>query len=198
MVVAMPLVRIPEGLNDTHFDKIREIQGKILVDLGTKGARRVGTRLNKTDIVFPSPVFVGILEDATMRADRRRGADPDPGHERFMNADFSVMYNRTVSDPQGNFQERDWNIECDCYEKTLGGLKSEGNRNKGGVRYQSFIAIRVADGVKKRSVGILGVSFDEKPVNMGDVEAAMIRWAQSNSDLVQYLTNTFKLGGPLF
>ncbi len=192
----MALVRIPEGLNHAHFDKIREIQENILSDI--KGARRVGIRLNKTDTTYPSPVFVGILEDATMRTDRVRRGGVDPGHERFRNEDFSVIYNQTVSDPQGKYWERDWNEDNDCYEKTLGGLRKQGNNDKGGVRYQIFIAIRIADGACKRSIGILGIGLDEKPQDMRDVGAAMIRWAQSNSELVQHITNTYKLGGPLF
>ena len=204
MALAMPLVKIPGGLNLAHFSKIREIQQDILNDLANTGARRVGSRLNKTDKVYPSPVFVGILEDAAMRADREKRYEADPGVYRLLDDDFSVMYNRTVSDPQGEFQGRDWNIESDRYEKTLG----DPSLNRKGVKYQSFIAIRVHEGQQKRSVGILSVGFNEKPEVhiMKEVQNKMKYYAKNvkhdsqlpDSPLVEYLRETFELGGPLY
>jgi len=197
----MALVRIPGGITLDHFSNIRNIQVEILTDLEIRrtGAKRLVNRLNNSERNDPSPVFVGIIEDKDVSNTREQRNEPDPGLYRFGDDNYSVIYKETVSDPLGNILERDWNPTKDYYEKS--GTAAKALTFESGLMYQRFIAIRIREAEKIRSVGTLTVAFDKNPVGqtMEVVRDRMKFYAQSlDSPLVKYLQNTFRLGGPTF
>ena len=193
--------KIPADLRcDPHYTEIREYLVKILGDLRTTGARRVVCRINKSDIDEPAPVFAGIVEveDNEVRVRRAKKNQPDQGLYRFTDDNPSVVYNETVSKSKpGQVVWRDWREQLP--EKQHGKRYHSAKALcylQSGLRYQSFLAIRVGG----RFVGTVTLAFPEAPKGKvkTEVEQKMKKWAQTDSPLVEYLQSTFRLGGPTF
>jgi hypothetical protein len=193
---------IPGGLQDPHFYAIKGFLHTILNELRAKetGARRVVTRLNRSNQAQPSPIFVGVVEDdAITDLRRQQGHAPphgDVGKDRFNKRDPnpSVVYSETVNDATGAIKQRTWNGQSS--EKTPGAKQMGKSAN---CTFQRFIAIRIPVGNQHRHVGTLTVGFDQDPTGqkMADVERTMKDWAQRDqSEFVKYLKDTFNLNGP--
>ena len=191
-------VNIPDGLADVHFGAIKGFLERILVELtdaGT-GARRVVSRLNRTDKGEASPVFVGVVEDDDTIALRRQQGVPngDVGKMRFKDENESTVYEHTVKNAAGAIVSRHWNGASG--EKKP---RAQQMGKKANCLHQRFIAIRIPVGNQHQHVGTITVGFGQNPNNpqMTKVKAIMEKWAQSaQSDYVNHLKNTFNLNGP--
>ena len=193
-------VNIPDGLDvNVHFGDIKGFLERILVELrdaGT-GARRVVSRLNRTDKAQASPVFVGVVEDVQIIDLRKQQGIPDGdvGKMRFKDENESKVYEQTVKNAAGAIVQRHWNGASG--EKTPGAKQMGKGAN---CLHQRFIAIRIpVANNKNQHVGTITVGFGQNPNNpqMTKVKAIMEKWAQSaQSEYVNHLKNTFNLNGP--
>lgn len=202
---------IPGGITPEHFMEIRRYLLTILEqltprpapsDLTDKGALEVNMRLNDTDAgETSSPVFAGWVENDISVAQREQENDADPGLYRFGDENWSVIYDETLRAGRGVFKERDWHRQFG--EKTSG---AKGTAKKRGVNYQKFIGIIVPDPTdnsptRSRCVGTLVTGYSERPTGgtQAHIESIMRHWAvNSDSPLVKYLQNNFRLSGPTF
>jgi hypothetical protein len=194
----MPPVNIPDGLQDPHFGPVKGLLQRILNELKAAGAKRVVTRVNRSDKDIASPVFVGVVEDADIIVQRRRDRVPDGdvGKLRFKDDNQSKVYNDTVNDPTGAIVVRHWNGDK---PPRIPGANPRGMGKIAGCVHQRFIAMRIRDGAQHRHVGTLTVGFIEPP-DMATVGPIMKKWAQDeqNSDLIKHLKAAFNLNGPRF
>ena len=192
-------VNVPDGLQENpHFDDIKGFLQKILKELRDEGtgAKRVVSRLNRSDQAQASPVFVGVVEDVDIIALRIQQGIPngDVGKKRFKDDNPSTVYEQTVKNAAGAIVSRHWNGASS--EKTAG-AKQMGSSAK--CFDQRFIAIQIPAGNNKHQhVGTITVGFDQDPnPQMAKVRAITEKWAQSaQSDYVKHLKNTFSLNGP--
>jgi hypothetical protein len=201
----MPPVKIPAGLQDSHFFAIKGFLHTILNELRFKqtGARRVVTRLNDSDEALASPVFIGVVEDDAITDVRRQHGHAPPhgdvGKLRFKDKNPSQVYKDTVNNPTGAIVSKHWNGD---QPQPIPGGNPRGLGKKATCVHQRFIAIRIADGAQHRHVGTITVGFTEPPPDaqqMAKVKQTMEDWAQkAQSDYVKYLKDTFILNGPTF
>ena len=192
-------VDIPGGLDvNVHFGKIQGFLQRILDELtaaGT-GARRVVSRLNRSDKAVASPIFVGVVEDDdTIEVRKHHGNPPDGnvGKKRFKDENPSDVYGETVNNVLGDIVTRHWN-------GTSGEKKPRAQQmgKKANCLHQRFIAIRIPVGSKHQHVGTITVGFCHNPdPQITKVRAIMEKWAQSaQSEYVKHLQATFNLNGP--
>ena len=187
--------KIPGSITVEIFVKIRGFLGQILKELEATGAKRVVTRLNRSDSTKPAPYFVGIMEDSELVTRRAARNEPDAGLFRFGDDNPSEVYNETVCNPPGKMIQRNWKTKD--YEEKSGNAKALSHEI--GCDYQRFIAIRVpVAGDKHQNVGTITVGFKNNPASPR-VQAIMKKWAQDpNSEFVKYLRANFILNGPKY
>jgi hypothetical protein len=190
MAVAAGNVPVPAGLTDSHFKEIQGYLAKLLGELQKEGAKRVTSRINYSDTDNPAPVWAGNVEDNDIKILRR---DFDPGKVRFGQSNRSAVYEEAVMDPNGSIIERDWGQSLP--EKSKGGYTGHALGPKAGCRYQVFIAVRIKHEGGFRHIATITAGF-EKPSNMNAIRPIMQKWATDGSPYVEYLKNTFILGGP--
>lgn len=197
-------LNIPQDLQANHYTKIRGFLGQILKQLKARGtgAKRVVSRLNRSDRQDPAPVFVGVLEDSGCSEIRKEQGYPrsgDVGRLRFKDENPSKVYAEALNDPQGAIRTRDWNSPGHDREKREApGSKSMGVR--AGCVHQRFIAIRIPDQAGHCHVGTITVGFCKNPSRRQEreVEKILRHWSQEDSKYVQYLKDNFTLNGPTF
>ena len=191
-------VDIPGGLQENpHLGDIKGFLQRILVELtaaGT-GARRVVSRLNRSDSNGAAPVFVGVVEDNDTIALRIQQGVPngDVGKMRFKDVNESTVYEHTVKNAAGTIVSRHWNGASS--EKKP---RAQHMGKKANCLHQRFIAIRIPVGNQHQHVGTITVGFGQDPnPHIPDIQRIMKNWAQSaQSDYVKHLKNTFNLNGP--
>lgn len=178
---------------DITLDAFGAIRGHLLEILKVTGAAVVNVRLNKTGIAAPAPVFVGWVEDDTLKKRRGGRNEPDPGFSRLGDTITSQEYTDTLA-AQGTILERDWCVSLDQKSPDQKALLP-----RAGVMYQKLIGIIVQEGSVRRCVGALNVGFRRRPdaQTMQKAEKLIRHWAQDQgSKLVASLKQNFEFGGP--
>jgi hypothetical protein len=191
--------RIPVDVSFEHYMGIKSILEHALQDF----ERTIGhepkwltCRLNRcgtasTDDAF----FLGWVENRSLRRIRIALNMPDPGLFRFMDAVHGETYKKALASPNEVIRQS-WTSGKFVKAPPLQELKlyREGgfyNLRSGRETCRQSIAIRVGD----RYVGTLNTGLSKDP--KGALDDKFIAWSQSaTSELVQYLRNEFKLGGP--
>lgn len=185
--------RIPGELNNGHFFQIKGILKTVLEELSPWGARRVTSRLNRSDQNVAAPVWVGVVESDDIVVGRGTRSEPhDIGRNNFRDEHKSTVYAQALA-AKGQVIERSWDQDADRNEKDSSpGAKKFGP--KANCNYQRFIAIKMGG----KCVGTLTVGFDQKPgpALVNQIDGILGRWAQTdNSEYVKYLRD-FSVNGP--
>lgn len=177
-------------ITSKDFETMRD---HLLAILKDTGAAVVNMRLNETGRQDPAPVFVGWVEDETLRKRRRDRREPDPGFTRFGDTVAAKEYTETIS-AKGVIQDRDWRERL--HEKSP---EQKALVPRAGVMDQKLIGIIAQEGNVRRCVGTLNLGFRKRPDAQAvqKAEKVMRHWAQDqNSKLVTFLKTNFQLGGP--
>jgi hypothetical protein len=194
--------KIPEEITQDDFKDIRQHLETVLKELtsGKTDAMIVNMRLNKTGTEDPAPVFVGWVEDETLKKLRVKRKEKDPGSSRLKDTVPATEYTETLK-AKGVIQERDW-----CALKDGRATLAEKSPQqkalvpRAGLMYQRLIGIVVQDGSVSRSVGTMNLAFPKKPADqlIQNADNIMKTWAtnQEKSKLIQFLRDNFQLGGP--
>jgi hypothetical protein len=82
----------------------------LAIDSPGTGARRVVSRLNRSDQAQASPVFVGVFEDDSMIALRKQNGIPngDVGKMRFKDENPSKVYEEAVKKAGAIIEDIEW------------------------------------------------------------------------------------------
>ncbi|HXV84511.1 MAG TPA: hypothetical protein VEG60_32070 [Candidatus Binatia bacterium] len=190
MAVAAGRVDIPDGLDPRFQPEIEKYLNQALDELRKMGAKRVTSRLNYSNTEKAIPCWGGTVEDQSIQLLRRF----DAGRVRFGQSNRSKVYEQAVTDDKGQIHERDWGQKLP--EKSEDGYgPGQALGPKAGCRYQLFIALRIKHDSGFQHVGSLTVAFEKEP-DKNAVGPVMQKWATDGSPYVEYLKNTFNLGGP--
>lgn len=185
-------ISIPDGLKDDHFTRIEKLLKGFLKELARTGAKRVTSRLNRSDTQQASPVWVGTWESQQIMDGRVRRREPTYlGGARYKHENRSPVYAEALNDNAGDVIWKNWR------NPQSRGENPQVQYGPGArCMFQAFVAIRIPEGSQHRHVGTLTAGFMENP-NRDQVERIMKKWAQKNSSYVRYLKKQFRLGGPL-
>lgn len=191
----MARAKIPGGVTPEHFLEINNFLGQFLQDVKdvAKGAKPMwaSCRLNESrdDI---SPVFIGWVEDDSLKERRLKRNEPHPGLFRFGDDHYSEIFDDCVKHP-GVIKKRDW--KRDLAHPVRGQWMNNAKMLSVGlnVMYRRSIGIKG----QKSAVGTINVGFDADPSKVdGAVGRVMKKWAGRSSALVGYLRDHFELGEP--
>jgi hypothetical protein len=208
--------RIPGGITPEHFLEINRILEMILRDIETEleavqtarkqtylddeKPKELHIRLNESDKPWPFAVFVGWVESEDVRNKRQDWNHPHPGLQRFGHDVYSEIYGEAFRyandpDPKNHFRYRDWGAG-EILEKRS---EEKATDPKSGNNFQTCLAIVIDD----HAVGTLVVGFRQRPADelFERTKQLLGEWARepassSRNGLVEYLKNTFELGGP--
>ena len=190
---------IPIDVSFEHYIAVKSILEHALEDF----ERTIGhepkwltCRLNQsgrtsTDNAF----FLGWVENRSLRKIRIGLDKPDPGLFRFMDPVHGDTYKKALASPTEIFRQS-WTSGARGKQSPLQELKlyRDGgfyNLTSGRETCRQSIAIKVGN----QFVGTLNAGLSRDPGYALDDK--FIEWSQSaTSELVQYLKNEFKLGGP--
>jgi len=190
--MAVGKAEIPDDLDPKFQPEIEGFLKQVLGELQKIGAERVTSRLNYSNTEKPVPVWAGTVEGKGIEFLRRF----EPGKVRFGQSNRSKAYQDAVMEPKGQLIKRDWGQ--DLPEKSEDGYgPGQALGPKAGGRYQLFIALRIKEGNRYRHPGTLTASFKKEP-DLNAVGPIMQKWATDGSNYVEYLKNTFNLGGPIY
>jgi len=191
----MARVKIPGGVTPEHFLEINNLLVQFLKDVKevARNARPMwaSCRLNESrdDI---SPVFVGWVEDDSLRERRLKRNEPHPGLFRFGDDHYSEVFEDCVKQP-GVVKKRDWKQDLDHPVKGQWMVNAKKISVGMGVMYRRSIGIKV----EKCAAGTINVGFAGDPTKVdGAVGRVLKKWAGPNSELVSYLRDQFELRGP--
>ena len=193
----MPGAKIPADLTCTIRDEINKILEVILDELQKLiGADElfVNCRLNRSDQkTGPSPFCVGWVESGGLKKKREAVGLDDPAITRFLDNHLSPVYAECISDRTKSVNSRDYGIsKTIAAEKVVG---SQGYDVALGQFYRRYACI-ITDG---RRTGTITIGSNKAPSGSAKIEKELADWAQglsSKTRLVEYLKNTFDLGGP--
>jgi len=150
----------------------------------------VSCRLNRTGAKKPAPVFVGWVEDDVpdgARVIRRgRGYPNPPIVTHFGGTHLSQLYQECFKARVGEVVKKHWN----------GDKASPGSLELGRKYYEETHRRSIPIRIDKNYVGTLNVGFrgDPTPAD-GQITPVLARWAQADSDLVQYIRDNLTVGG---
>ena len=192
----MGQTRIPVDVTFEHYMGVKSILEHALEDF----ERTIGhepkwltCRLNQSGTPSTdNAYFLGWVENRSLRKIRIDLDKPDPGLFRFMDPVHGDTYNRALTSPTEILRQswtkgmREPLQELKLYRD--GGLY---NLTSGRETCRKSIAIKVGN----QFVGTLNMGLSKDP---GDaLDGKFMEWSQgATSELVQYLKNEFKLGGP--
>jgi hypothetical protein len=193
----MGQTRIPVDCSFEHYMAVKSILEHALEDF----ERTIGhepkwltCRLNQSDTASTdNAFFLGWVENRSLRKIRIGLDKPDPGLFRFMDPVHGDTYKRALASPTEILRQswtrgsREPLPELKLYRD--GGLYNL--TSVGRETCRKSIAIKVGN----QFVGTLNTGLSKDP---GDaLDDKFMEWSQSaTSELVQYLKNEFKLGGP--
>ena len=208
--------RIPGGITPEHFLEINRILETILREIETEleavqtarkqtylddqKPKELHIRLNESDKPWAFPIFVGWAESDDVRERRQDWNQGHPGLVRFGDAVYSEIYGEAFRfandpDPDQHFRYRDW-ARDEILEKRS---EEKATDPKSGNTFQTCLAIVIDD----HAVGTLVVGFRRRlDVDLlKRTQALLGEWAREpkspeRNGLVEYLKNTFELGGP--
>jgi len=194
----MPAAKIPEGVTCDIRDKINEILKVILdelQDLTKADELFVNCRLNRSDQkTGPTPWCVGWVESDGLKKKREAVGLDDPAVTRFLDNHLSPVFAECISDRTKAVITRDYRIlKTIAAEKVVG---SQGYDVLLRMVYRRYACI-IADG---RRTGTLTWGTNTDPSDSARIEKELVNWAQglnSKTRLIEYLKNSFDLGGPL-
>jgi hypothetical protein len=191
--------RIPVDVSFEHYMGVKSILEHALEDF----ERTIGhepkwltCRLNQSGTTSTDDAFfLGWVENRSLRKIRIGLDKPDPGLFRFMDPVHGDTYKKTLASPTEIFRQS-WTSGKGGKPPSLPELKlyRDGgfyNLTSGRETCRQSVAIRVGN----QFVGTLNTGLSKDPGHTLDDK--FMEWSQSaTSELVQYLKNEFKLGGP--
>ncbi len=130
----MPKCNIPDDIGLDHYTAINKLLRDICGDLG---ADLVNSRLNRSEVRVPAPVFVGWVESKKLREKRQKLNFADPGLLRFGGGNWSKVYADCIDLPD-RVHARDWKKQLG--EKTAEALALDA---KTGVYFRRYVAMKV-------------------------------------------------------
>jgi hypothetical protein len=188
----------------TAWNGMRNITRSVLAEFRPLGAKQVNLRLNASGTESKLPVFIDwvAVKEVTDSLTDKSGIR-DYGKYRFGDPIPSTVYDQAVDKVGKGIVRRDWECNRLFREKRV---QSRLLVQKAGLMYQQFIGIIAEQKGRRRCVGILTVSFRQKPRKLNDVDAKMREWASwpknprskgyRKSKLVEYIEQRVVVGGP--
>ena len=189
----------------SRWKEIRKVTETILKEFEALGAKQVNWRLNESNTGDRKPVFIDWLatKDITSRLAEKSGVK-DYGEYRLGDPVPSRVYNEGLDRVGRDIVERDWECAQLLKEKRV---ESKLLVQKAGLMHQKFIGIIAEQEGTRRCVGLLTISFENRPVKFDDVDARMKQWASWPKDLksrehpksmlVDFIEKSVVLGGPV-
>lgn len=191
---SMP-VKVRSGIKEDSAEVkgLNEILSKaILPDFQPHAGQEeilVNCRLNLTERKDPAPVWYGWVESPGLQKRSKRTGPPP---KLIGSTHLSPIYSRVLTTrPRDTVHEVDYTSQdVRDAEKTPNAFKHDTTL---GVHHRRFIAIVVGN----QCVGTLTVGFPKPPSNDLQLKHELRFWAQNpKSKLVEYVKNTFTMGGP--